>query len=127
MNLHTNPYLLISPPKLTGKSDQFNIDIQEQWKTWKKKVKQVRELYVKFCRKKTAIGVDSKEFKSFIGTLQAGEAYVQKSIRDEMSLTAAVEGDVITEAVRRFLINETLPELSDIDEKGYLPWEKDLE
>ena len=127
MNLYTNPYLVIPPPRMTGKSDPFNTDVQNQWKTWKKKVKQVRDLYVKFCRKKTAFGADSKEFKAFIGTLQAGEAFVQKSIRDELSLTASVEGDVITEAARRFLLNETIAELSDVDDKGYLPWEKELE
>jgi len=127
MNLYTNPYLIIPPPKLTGKTDPFNVDLQNQWKTWKKKVKQVRELYAKMARKKNAFGAASKDFKAFIGTLQASEAFVQKAIRDEMALTAAVEGDVITEAVRRFLVNETIPELSDVDDKGYLPWEKELE
>ena len=127
MNLHINPYLLITPPRLTGKSDQFNIDIQEQWKTWKKKVRQVRDIYAKMIRKKTAYGADSKEFKAFLNTLQANDDFIQKSLRDEMSLTASFEGDVIIEAAHRFLVHETLPELSDADDKGYLPWEKELE
>jgi len=127
MQLDINPYLLIPPPKMTGKDDPYNIDIWNQWKTWKKKVKQVRDLYAKMARKKVAFGEGSREFGDFITTLQAGESFVQTNLRRDMSLTAAIEGDVITEAVRRFLLNETLPELSDVDEKGFLPWEEELE
>jgi len=127
MRLDVNPFTIISPPRLAGKNDPFNVDVANQWKLWKKEVKQVRDIFGKMVRKKKAWGAESQEFQSYLGTLKMNSAYVQKNVRDDMALTAAVDGEVIIEAARRFLLNETLPEFSDVDEHGYLPWEKDLE
>lgn len=121
MNLSVNPYTVISRPKFGSKED--NKDIATQWAEWKSNVRQVHDIYGKLIAKKKSMGVGSDQFKSFLGTLQLSPDYVQKNIRDDMSLSKAVPGYVIIEAANRFNTNETCPEFSYSDDKGWTEWE----
>ena len=125
MDLSRNPYEIIPRPSFNGK--EANKHIETQWKEWKAQIRQVHDIYKKLLAKKKVMGEESTEFASFLGTLQLSAGYVQKHLRDNMGLTASINGSVIIEAARRFVANHTYPELYEIDEEGYLtPWERDL-
>lgn len=127
MNLRVHPNEIIPAPSFTA-GKEGNKHIAEQWKNWKASVKHVHDVFGKLMTRKKSFGTDTDSLKGFIGTLRMSPSYVQKYLRDEFSFTAAVSGEAIIEAARRFVERETVPEefREDIDEKGFTEWERDL-
>lgn len=121
MNLSVNPYSVIPRPKFG--SQQANKDIADQWKEWRSNIRQVHDIYGKLVAKKKSMGAESDSFKSLLGTLRLSPDFIQKNIRDDMTLSKAVPGYVIIEAASRFHVNETCPDFSYCDEKGWTEWE----
>lgn len=126
MDLSVNPYTIIPRPSFTGK--EANEDIARQWDLWRKSVGHARDVFKKLQNKRKAMGPDSDNFKSFLGTLKLSGDFVQKNLRDDLSLTAAVSGESIVEGAKRFRLWCEASEFYNIDDDGYLlPWERDLD
>jgi len=121
MNLSVNPYTVIRPPKFGSKQD--NEDVAKQWNEWRSAVKHVHSVFKKLQDKKKSMGATSVDFQRLISTLQLSSDFVQKSLRDDMSLTASVHGYAIIEAANRFLFRETMPDMANCDENGWTEWE----